>query len=206
MEKLYRKDVVNLIYRVHMFAWDEARDVLEELGLKPDTLIMADAFEEALMLRAMLYSPLDKGREGKRAEVEERVLGWEEAGRPWARWYEFSARRHGSTDIGSGRRIEMKTGAGDWLYSRTSSDLDTILADYSKRTSEVLFSTEYFRIRCSWAELLGYLASYNAKGLYTWFKSTVKYNAMIGESVVQLQTWTNSKKKIAYLQACPWCE
>lgn len=204
MRQMDARKAQELARKLYGLSFEDARKVVEDEGLVPATIVLADAFEWALEIRRRLYNPDDFGWKGKLAEVEERVIRWEEGGRSWARWSEFHARRHGLEDIRG--RIEMKTGAGDWLYSRRYSEWEDIVEEYRHKSGKVRWATECFIIECSWAELLEYLEQYNGKGLATWFKKDVKYNATISESVVMLQTWSNSKRKVEYLQACPYCE
>ena len=181
-----------------------AREALKADGVGVDTIVMPDLFNDAVNLLPMLYNPADKGRWGKIGEVEERVTRWQENGRSWAHWGEFHARKSGRADVGD--KTEMKTGAGDWLYSYNHSTLEDIIAEYATKQTFIRWATADFIIECTWQELLEYLAEYNAKGLATWFKSNVKYNPMISKTVVMMQEYRTSKKKLAYLQNCPYCE
>lgn len=150
-----------------------------------------------------LYNPDDKGKFGKIGEVEERLIQWSER-RKFCYINELHARKSGRSDIG--KRTEIKTGAGDWLYSLRYNDRESIIKEYYNKTTEILWTTEYFRIRCSWGELFEYLEQYNGKGLNTWFKSNTKHDIMTDKTVVMMQEFKTSKKKIAYLQECPYCE
>ena len=104
------------------------------------------------------------------------------------------------------KQEEMKTGAGDWLRSYRYFSMTEIVDEYSKRDSIILWSTDYFRIRCTWRQLMEYFNTYNDKGKYQFFKSNIKMDNMTNQVVVMLQEWKTSKKKIAFLQACPYNE
>lgn len=175
---------------------------LADATLTPDTVIPARFFKYALMARLNMYNPADYGRFGKHIECAERVARWLDGGRLWAHWSEFHARRHGLADIGD--RTENKSGCGDWLYSRRYSDWDRIVEEYANKHTMIRWATADFTIECEWAELLGYLAEYNDKGLRTWFKSTVKRNATLSESIVMMQEYKTSKRKTDYLVNCPY--
>lgn len=182
-----------------------ARAALAEYGIENGTTVKKEAFPFIPSILDYLYNSADKGKNGKISEVEERLSRWYENGRPLCRWFELHARRHGKSDM-SGKSEEMKTGAGDWLYSTVYSDRENIVSEYRKRNSLIFWKTDYFTIRCSWSELLAYMDTYNGKGAEQFFKVNVKYNPMIERSVVMLQEWKTSKKKIAFFQACPYNE
>lgn len=184
--------------------YTEARQIMKEDGVLPTDVILAQDIMSALDLALALYSPDDKGRFGKNGEATERVLRKLENGVRWFYWSECFARKSGRADIG--RQVEMKTGAGDWLWSLRHSDWDGIVAEYRHKQTTILWATEEFRIEATWEQLLDYLESYNAKGLSTWFKSCVGYNPMTNKAVVRMQEFRTSKRKIAFLQACPWNE
>lgn len=181
-----------------------ARTAMENDGITSTEVVKAADFITAVNLAMELYSPTDKGRYGKNAEVLERVQGWLANGRTYAKWGEFFARKSGKADIGT--RTEMKTGCGDWLYSCKHSDRSAIIAEYWKKETIIRWATEEFCIVCTWHELFDYLNSYNAKGIDTWFKTNVKYNVMLSKTVVMMQEYKTSKKKLAFLQECPYCE
>ena len=180
------------------------RKEVEKLNIQPSDIVLADDFIIAVKIAYRMYNPADKGKDGKSAEVMERVIRWQESGRKWARWGEFFARRSGRTDVGT--RTEMKTGAGDWLSSFVHSDRESIIREYWKKDTIIRWTTEDFTIECTWHELFDYLSAYNDKGIDTWFKSNTKYNPMISKTVVMMQEYKTSKKKIAYLMNCPYCE
>lgn len=182
----------------------ETRRIMNDNGVQPTDIIMAQDIMDALDLALALYSPEDKGRYGKNGEASERVLRKLEHGVKWFYWSECFARKSGRSDVGD--RTEMKTGAGDWLWSLRHSDWDGIVAEYRHKQTKILWSTEEFRIEATWEQLFDYLEGYNAKGLSTWFKSAVGFNPMTNKAVVRMQEFKTSKRKIAYLQACPWNE
>ncbi len=188
----------------NLCGFELARKQMEADGVKADDIIKAADFMDAVNLALALYNPADKGRFGKNGEVMERAIGWMESGRKWAHWGEFFARKSGKADVGT--RTEMKTGCGDWLYSCVHSERSAIIAEYWRKETMIRWATEDFTIVCTWRELFDYLASYNAKGIETWFKSNVKYNVMLSKTVVMMQEYKTSKRKVAFLQNCPYCE
>ena len=186
--------------------FETARRFVDHVGIKPETLIERDAFPIIPQIISFLYNPADYGKNGKIAEVEERLTRYYENGHVFAcKWSECHARKTGRSDVGK-RQEELKTGAGDWLRSFKYFSMHEVVDEYSKRDSIILWSTEYFRIRCTWRQLLEYFDSYNEKGKYQFFKSTVKIDNMTSQTIVMLQEWKTSKKKIAFLQACPYNE
>lgn len=185
--------------------FEAARATLQKLEIGATTIVLSGLWNEVITdLLPSLYNPADFGRNGKIGEVTERVMQWQEAGRRFARWNEFHARKSGRADLG--RRTEVKTGCGDWLYSLTSGEWDGIIAEYRHKQTRIRWSTNEFIIDATWEQFLDYLEEYNAKGLATWFKSQVAYNPMLNKAVIRMQEYKTSKKKIAYLQNCPYCE
>lgn len=197
MLKAYATDTMEDVYDP-----TPLREALKADGLTPDTIVKADVFEVAAALAYALYKPTDKGREGKNGEVVIRIAGWLEGGRTWAHWSEFFARKSGDADCGES--TEVKTGVGDWLYSKRHSDRESIIEEYRKKTTTILWDTPDFTIEASWCDLLEYLEGYNAKGLDTWFKSNVRFNPTVRKTVVMMQEYRSSKKKLNYLLACPY--
>ena len=186
--------------------FETARKFIEHVGIKPETLIEKDAFPLIPQILEFLYNPADYGKNGKIREVEERLSRYFENEYVFTcKWSECHARKTGRSDVGK-RQEEMKTGAGDWLRSFKYFSMEEIVDEYSKRKSIILWSTDYFRIRCSWRQLMEYLDTYNEKGKYQFFKKAVKMDNMTNQVVVMLQEWKTSKKKIAFLQACPYNE
>lgn len=196
-------DIQTYLHMAHK-DYKETRKIMDEDGIAPNTIILAQDVMSALDLGLALYNPEDKGRFGKNGEATERVLRKLENGVTWFYWSECFARKSGRADIGE--RTEMKTGAGDWLWSLRHSDWDGIIREYRHKQTRILWSTEQFRIEATWEQLFDYLESYNEKGLTTWFKTQVGFNPMTNKSVVRMQEFRTSKRKIAFLQACPWNE
>ena len=186
--------------------FETARKFIEHVGINPDTLIEKEAFPIIPQIIEFLYNPADFGKRGKVKEVEERLSRYYENKHVFTcKWSECHARKSGRSDVGS-RQEEMKTGAGDWLRSFKYFSMTEIVDEYSKRESIILWDTEYFRIRCTWRQLMEYFDTYNDKGKYQFFKKSVKMDNMTSQTVVMLQEWKTSKKKIAFLQACPYNE
>lgn len=187
--------------------YETARRFIEHVGITAETLIEKEAFPIIPQILEYLYNPADYGKNGKIAEVEERLTRYYENGHVFTcKWSECHARKSGHSDIGRRKQEEMKTGAGDWLRSYRYFSMTEIVDEYSKRDSIILWSTDYFRIRCTWRQLMEYFDTYNEKGKYQFFKSNIKMDNMTNQVVVMLQEWKTSKKKIAFLQACPYNE
>lgn len=173
-------------------------------GLAPLTVVPVALFDKAYTLRCDTYSPYDKGARGKMVEVETRLALKKQHGVKWCYWYEFSARRQNTWDIRQeGMNIENKSGCGDWLYSKRYSTWEGIIAQYEKKDSVIRWQTKFFDITCTWAQLLQYLREYNGE-LKTWFKAAVKYNPTSEKYVLQMQEFSTSKRKIRFLQDCPY--
>lgn len=186
--------------------FETARRFLDHIGISADTLIEREAFPLVPQILEYIYNPADYGKNGKIAEVEERLSRYYENKHVFTcRWGECHARKSGRSDIGK-RQEEMKTGAGDWLRSYKYFSMHDIVDEYSKRESLILWQTDFFRIRCTWRQLLEYFDTYNEKGKYQFFKSNVKMDNLTSQVVVMLQEWKTSKKKIAFLQNCPYNE
>ena len=59
-----------------------------------------------------------------------------------------------------------------------------------------------FRIEAPWGDFMDYLEAYKpSKGLATWFRPEVKLSSY--GSCIMMQSFKNSKPKMAYLMACP---
>lgn len=196
-------EAIELLNRVQGRDFETVRAMVEAYDIRPGTVVLREAWLDVLDIVELCYNPADFGKEGKHKEAVHRVYEWLETSRPWARWSEFFARKSGKTDIGSSRMIEMKTGAGDWLYSARYSDFDSIIAEYSEKDTVIVWETDEFVINTTWRRLFEYLIAYNPKkGLDTWFRrDNMKYNVTLSKTVICMQSFKNSAKKIAYLQA-----
>lgn len=183
----------------------QARAFIEYLHIDAKTAVMRDAFPYVIRIIEKLYNPADYGANGKIKEVERRLTAWHENKRPVCMWYELHARKSGKSDIGKTMH-EYKTGAGDWLYSTVNCEFDSILQEYRNKQTIIEWETEYFHITCTWQQLFDYMDTYNSKGYAQFFKTCVKYNAQLTKSIVMLQEWKTSKKKIAFFAACPYNE
>lgn len=183
----------------------QARAFIEYLHINAKTAVMHDAFPYVIRIIEKLYNPADFGANGKIKEVERRLNEWYENKRPVCMWYELHARKSGKSDIRRNMH-EYKTGAGDWLYSTVNSDYESILQEYRNKQTIIEWETEFFHITCTWQELFDYMDTYNEKGFAQFFKRGVKYNPQLTKTVVMLQEWKTSKKKIAFFAACPYNE
>lgn len=186
--------------------YETARKFIAYVGITNGTTIMREAFPYIVAIIEKLYNPADYGKNGKISEIEERLIRWYENKRPCCRWFELHARRNGQSDLSNAKQEEMKTGAGDWLYSKTACTREEIISEYRHRQTLIFWKTEYFTIRCSWEELFDYMESYNEKGVEQFFKSNIKFNPQVNKAVCMLQEWKTSKKKIAFFSACPYNE
>lgn len=184
----------------------QARKFIEYLKIDGGTQVKKEAFPYVARIIEFLYSPDDYGRNGKISEVQERLNRWYENNRPLCAWHELHARRNGKSDLQNKKQEEMKTGAGDWLYSNTANTREDIIAQYRNRQSLIYWKTEHFAIRCTWEQLFDYMEEYNNKGVAQFFKINIKYNPQVNKSVCMLQEWKSSKKKIEFFKACPYNE
>lgn len=200
-----KAELLHILQVITPMTVTEARNYVNS-RIKPSDLIAKDAFYAALYIRDKLYKESDKGRKGKTEEISTRVTEWINSGRSWARWCEFNARKQGKRD--TSKVTYHKAGAGDWLRSKTADTREAILHEYmtfpAHRDQTFKFidmERDFCIMGCTLGDFLQYLAQYKG-GLYTWFKSNVTYTE--DSTVVQFQTYTNSKTKIKYLQDCPW--
>lgn len=181
--------------------FEEAREIVANEGITSDTLILRDDWKDALRVRAYLYNPADKGSQGKIDEQEYRLslLGGQ-----WIRWSFFRAHAPGQSDtFGDERKVEMKTGAGDWYVAEGSYDI--VLKKIARSSKKLRWQTSEFTIVCTYAELCEYLASYKGKGLSAWFPQS-KSAEREGTTLLRMQEWKNSRVKVAFLQKCPYCK
>lgn len=180
--------------------------VSEIFGVSASTLIFADAWDTMYKVRKALYNPNDYGMNGKLAEVSDRLELYRMNGQTKTTWSEFSAHSNGKHDITDkveGYHIEKKTSVGDWLHSKTASDFDRMIAEYSRKNE--LIRWDYTKpekgidihFEYSWKEFFEILSGYNDKGLRTWFKNTLICSGC--GYCLQMQEIQTSKKKIAYL-------
>lgn len=190
--------------------FSKARDIAKNVGLKPTTVVPSYLIKLGLRAKYATYNPKDYGMNGKISEAERRLSLQAENGRTWFYWKEFSARPAKNRDLGNKVNCEYKSSFGSWLYSFKYDNWDAIMDEYLKKDiAEIEWNTEYFTIRTSWKNFLEYLASYNSKGLATWFRSEVNYSECAQKYYISIQNiWTAekimSKKKLAYLLACPY--
>lgn len=176
-------------------------------------LIPAELAEITLHIARLMYNPADKGWKGKHEEAIDRVYNLIDCnGASAVAFREFFAHKHGQTDIYD-RSIrsgfEKKTGTGDWLYCEED-DFEACIAMY--RRKRTMIKWDYVRedkgidihIEASYRDFFDYLASYNDKGLNTWFvksSRTHKGDGLNKEYIWKMQEIYTSKKKIAYLMA-----
>lgn len=178
----------------------DARRILETAGVDADTIVLREDWQTALKVRSRTYNPDDLGAEGKLSEIEYRLKLCKASA---VRWSFFRAHTPGRSDtFGDKRRVEHKSGAGDWYTAEGT--YDRVLAVMTRSTKRLRWATDYFTIHCTYAQLCEYLAQYNEKGLATWFPESKSEQRLGGDCLIRLQEWKTSKKKIQYLQACPY--
>lgn len=178
------------------------RREITECGIDKNTLVKPADFPLVQRAIALCYNPLDKGANGKIQEVALRCEHYAEINRA-LRWGEFFARKAGRIDnCAGGIEFEDKSGAGDWLRSRKATTREEAIEEYRHRKQWVRWIVPEWDICfvCPWATLFDILDDYNEKGCAQFFKPNIatKENGVI---VVQLQTFSTSKKKREWLAA-----
>lgn len=204
IDKKIALSIIEYMNKKHL-NYIQARKFVEYLNINAKTAVLCEAFPYMPLIIEKLYNPADYGKNGKIGEVEKRLETWYENKRPVCMWYELHARKSGKSDIGKTQH-EYKTGAGDWLYSTTNCEYESILKEYRHKQTIIEWNTEYFHITCTWEQLFDYMETYNEKGYAQFFKTNVKYNTQLTKSVVMLQEWKTSKKKIEFFKTCPYNE
>ena len=188
------------------------RDYRHSLGVERETLIPSEYALDLLDYRYAEYNPSDYGMDGKFSEVSKRISLLVLKNKPIL-WNEFSAHKSGRADYYlNGRSVEHKSGGGDWLESKKNHTIDAIIREYSKKTSLIHWDAPHIGIDilCKWSELFEYLSHYRrAKngpelGAAIWFKSYVKPSNDGDRWIVEIQNYTTSEKKLAYIKACPF--
>lgn len=177
------------------------RRSIRVLGITSDTLVTPEDFSLVQRVCALCYKPTDKGADGDMHEVALRCDRYAELKRSM-RWALFFARKAGQIDnIYHGIAMEDKSGAGDWLKSRTASTREEAIEEYRNRKGWIRWIVEDCDICfiCPWSVLFDVLDTYNEKGCAQFFKSNVY--ATDGGIVIQLQEFRTSKKKMAWLAA-----
>lgn len=186
-------------------------------GVLPSCVVPSDMWDRAFTLRSLLYSPVDYGKNGKQAEVRDRLDLYELNGQTKTTWSQFSAHKSGQKDITDkweGIHIEKKTGVGDWYTSKQAKTLESIRRelerktndrirwDYEKQIVKPASKTKPQRIitlsihwEKTWPEFFRILEDFNGD-IGTWFKPVkVTENGYL----IQLQEIQTSEKKIEYL-------
>ena len=180
------------------------RAIVAEAGITFKSLIAKEAFFVAYDVRVSVANPADMGSAGKLSENLENLQRWNENEHIHVlQWRSFFARQPRYADIkADGISYEKKTGAGDWLHSRRNDSWQDIIDEFRTKTSWIIWETDEFRIEAPWSDFLKYLEAYKpSKGLATWFRPEVKLSSY--GSCIMMQSFKNSKPKMAYLMACP---
>lgn len=199
MKKVTEMQIHALIAAGRCADFEQARAIVKAADIKPDTMFYSDDEKQiALRARAAMYNPADKGRFGKLNEIEKRVNASLSA-MPWA---SFKARTPNLSDQvvridGVTYSLEHKSGAGDW-YRTHCDTLEKAMQEYSKRKTLLVWDTEEFTLVIPFAKLVEALNGYS-KGWETFFKTKLAVSSDGTMNLVQMQTWTNSKKKKAFL-------
>lgn len=184
--------------------FEQARRAFACLGVEANTAFYT--YEEkkiALACRAALYNPAGYGWGGCINEANKRIDRTEVTCTPML-WIDFSVRRLTSDDqkirMKDGRffHIEHKSGAGDW-YLTKADNLEAALQAYRQERKILVWDTDDFQLVMPVADFLDGLATYG-KGAATFFKSKLVYKPGVGKYLLQMQTYTTSKKKIKFLQ------
>lgn len=181
-----------------------ARAVAEKIGLHDETeFYTEDEKRTALRFRAFLYDPADYGVNGKLNEIEHRI-NRSIVTRSTIPWGAYRARPHNKPDqvmIANGRRyiIEHKTTRGDWASVHTD-DIEQALDEYATSEKWLCWENEEFTLFMPISEFMEKLAGYKL-GVRTFFCKMLKYQPMQGTYCLQLQNWSNSPKKVAFLQS-----
>lgn len=191
--------IFELLYAVAHERDLEARRALVNAELNADSVILRKDWPNALRIRALTYNPADTGAAGKLAEIAYRLSLCNASA---VRWAFFRAHTPGKSDtFGDERRVEMKTGAGDWYT--VEGTYTTAIRKISMSTKKLRWETEEFTIVCTYGELCEYLAEFKGKGIEPWFPQS-KAAERDGTTLLRMQEWKNSKVKVAYLRACPY--
>ena len=111
------------------------------------------------------------------------------------------------------KRAEHKSACGGWLYSRTTTDLDEIRAEYEASGEYIVWDYDHVpvpgrkndhpisvHIACTWKQFFKYLDTYPL-GYRTFFKYNAIKSAQEGRAVYEMNTLWNSKKKIIFLES-----
>lgn len=191
--------------------------VSEIFGVNAKTVIYVDAWATMLKVRKGLFSPDDYGKDGKYAEIRDRLELYKMNGQTKTTWSEFNAHKSGKKDIVDRIEkinIEKKTGVGDWLYSKRYSTLDGVRREYERKENDVIRWDYEKRIvkeatkrkpqreiilsihwEKSWSEFFTILEGFNGD-INTWFKPVKETE---NGYCFQLQEIQTSEKKIEYL-------
>ena len=186
-------------------------------GVTAKTPVFVDAWATMLKVRKGLFNPDDLGKNGKYAEVRDRLELYKMNGQSKTTWGEFFAHKSGRKDIVDKvekLNIEKKTGVGDWLYSKRYSTLEGVRKEYerkendrirwdyektivkpaSKRKPERVVSLS-IHIEMTWKEFFAMLEGFNGD-ISTFFKPVKETE---NGYCFQLQEIQTSEKKIEYL-------
>lgn len=186
--------------------FEQARRLFVLLGVEADTSFYTlEEKQIALACRAALYNPAGLGMYGCINEAERRIDRSEVTCKPML-WEDFSIRRLTKDDQkikkNNDRRyyhVEHKSGAGDW-YTTKASTFEKAIEAYRKENKILVWTTEDFQLVMPFADFLKGLESYK-KGYETFFKKKLVHRPAIGKYTLQMQTYTNSKTKVRFLQA-----
>lgn len=186
-----------------IFDYEKARQMVIVSGVCPSTTFHTEEEKQvALFARYACYNPKDKGKDGKLNEIQKRVDRTNVTGEPM-RWVDFNARSAFSPDQkirkpdGGYWILEHKHGAGDW-YRTMADNREEAIKAYKLENKMLVWDTDDFTIIMPFADFIEALESYKG-GAETFFKKSMGYNVATGKNVLQLQTYTNSVKKLTFL-------
>ena len=173
------------------------------IGITDQTYFHWYDLERLERVAGLLYTMDNKGVWGILNEIHQRVMQAIKYKRP-LRWYDLRKRPDYAPDNKlRGVEIEDKSGAGDWLYSDSLTTRDEIIDWYrhNKKGFIRLHSDEYgIHIVMPWPDFFAMLDEYSPeKGCATFFNSQVVFKEF--KYVVRFQTFSTSKRKIAWLVA-----
>lgn len=195
------EQMCNLARRFNGDCEQYRRDIVA-IGITDKTAFHWWDLEKIERVAGFQYKTENWGLYGILSEIHQRVMQAIKYRRP-LRWQDFRKRPNYAPDNKLRRvEIEDKTGAGDWLYSDCLTTRDEIIDWYrhNKKGYIRLHSDEYgIHIVMPWPDFFAMLDSYNEKGCATFFNSQVVFKDF--KYTVRFQTFSTSKKKIAWLIA-----
>lgn len=203
------KTIIEQIKSTAKSASDCRRIVFSSLNY--NDIVPADLVPAMQKIVRLCYSNKGKGYDGIMKEIVERTTLYNDNDN-FVRVKEFKLHTLRQKDmIDKVEKIshEIKSGAGNWLYSRNPSFIATI-NNYKRRKEWILWDYDFsietkkngvenfsIHINCPWSTLFDFLSDY-PQGFSTWWKE----NGRSGENglyIWEMQTIKTSRKKAVYL-------